>query len=82
MTFKCERNCQNKSSYGYCLTTYCIHPSPVPNITYEAVTPPSRICTVCEEFEYKNAAIGKGDFWLCNKCLGKLKKLLSEGVKE
>lgn len=81
MTFICNRPCENKNSYGYCQTSYCLYPH-ITNVSYEAVSPPSRICSVCGKFEYEKAYVATGTFWLCDECLGKLKKLLNEEVKD
>lgn len=82
MTFICNRPCENKNPYGYCLTSYCIYPSPVPNVIYEKITPTTRACAVCGEYEDKDGVTVKTVFWMCDKCIGKLKKLLNEEVKD
>ena len=43
--------------------------------------PPSHFCAICGKMEYDNAVYCTSAFWLCDKCIGKLKKILEE-VKE
>ena len=45
---------------------------------------PTRVCSVCgtNELEYSGLCYSKPEFWLCPKCLKKLKKLLNEENKE
>ena len=79
----CDRPCSNKSEYGYCNTTYCINPA-VPNIsvgympTKQIDTTPSHYCAICKMMEFENAILCTSVFWLCDKCLNKLKILLEE----
>ena len=40
--------------------------------------PPSHFCAICGKIEHDNAVICTSAFWLCNKCLGKLKKIIKE----
>lgn len=42
--------------------------------------PPTRVCIVCNrnEYNYTKSYYTKDVFWLCPKCLKKLKKLLDE----
>ena len=43
---------------------------------------PTRVCSVCGANEFKNAiAYSKYEFWLCSKCLKKLKKLLDKSTE-
>ena len=77
---KCEHyDCNLRNNAGHCPSTVCLNPK-YQNIT--CVNPmtmvPSRFCSVCGEYEYKDSAVGKTEFWLCKDCLAKLKKLLEE----
>ena len=53
--------------------------------TFKAMTEdalmPTRYCAVCEKREFENSIVCKDEFWLCDGCLAKLKKLLKD-VKE
>lgn len=44
--------------------------------TYASM-PPTRVCSVCDQRESKSN-YAKDEFWLCPKCLKKLKKLLNK----
>lgn len=39
---------------------------------------PTRYCAVCDKKEFEKSIVGKNEFWLCDGCLAKLKKLLKE----
>lgn len=44
---------------------------------------PTRICSVCDTNEFKDASLCYEDkFWLCPECLNRLKKLLYKENKE
>ena len=39
---------------------------------------PSRYCAICGRMEFDDAVLCTSAFWLCDKCLAKLKKMLEE----
>ncbi len=42
---------------------------------------PTRICAVCGKREFESN-LGKNEFWLCDRCLSKLKRLLSNDLSD
>lgn len=62
-------------------TVYCVIKPDYMRTT--ASMPPTRVCSVCgmNELGYTGSYYAKDVFWLCPKCLEKLKKLLEKEDK-
>ena len=41
----------------------------------------TRSCAVCGKREFESN-LGKNEFWLCDRCLSKLKRLLSDDLSD
>lgn len=90
MSYLCNRVCENKTSYGYCKTTYCIYPEfPHRTVGYTSAKPKTnadRIRSMTDE-ELANKMSGLESFaltcgggWPPEKWLDWLKEEVKDGT--
>lgn len=72
MISPCPYVCDNKTAYGYCKTTACIY-NKVP-----IYTGPSHMCSLCFKQENPHCVTITKEFWVCDDCLKKLRKLIKD----
>lgn len=47
--------------------------------THDLIKCASRKCAICEEYEF-DSDVGKDEFWICEKCIRKLKRIMDNAL--
>ena len=81
MIDKCPHDdCYFRNEYGYCKVTACTNPLYKDENVCKCAEAspdwvPSRICAICGKHEHEMPMIETKSFWLCKKCLNRLKEM-------